>query len=132
MEEQKKIVGSAHMEDGSSRPIYEDEGRSIIAAIKASDARRKAAMPSEQSAILALQDAWTRLQDFGWTRPEYAPKDGSPLDIIELGSTGIHSGRYEGEWPKGSWWLFGYGDVWPTRPAMCRAATPADRGDAKP
>lgn len=78
-------------------------------------------MPTEESAILALHHAWTRLKDFGWQDPVYAPKDGSRLDILELGSKGIHCGTYEGEWPTGRWWLHGDGDMWPTRPAMARA-----------
>jgi hypothetical protein len=83
-------------------------------------------MPDETAAIRHLFDAQLRLKEFGWKDPVYAPKDGSPLDIIELGSTGIHRGHYEGEWPTGSWWVFD-GDTWPSRPALARAAPGPDQ-----
>lgn len=108
------------------------------------DARRRSAdlMPDEQSAQRVLYMAWERLKDFGWNDPVYCPKDGTEFDVIELGSTGVFSGRYIGEWPKGIWETMDDRDVYPSsrQPAMFRlrkvrvkaasAVPPADRGGA--
>jgi hypothetical protein len=91
------------------------------AKAEAAHTKRIADMPDEHSAIHRLWDAQERLKELGWKDPVYAPMDGSPLDVIELGSTGIHRAYYEGEWPTGSWWIHD-GDVWPCRPALARAA----------
>lgn len=123
------VVGWGTMEDGSHVPIRADEAHRIWDACMAQKAKREADMPTEQDAINQLNQAATRLKELGWKDPIYAPKDGSPLDIIELGSTGIHRGHYEGDWPTGSWWLFD-GDVWPTRPALARASLPPPPGDS--
>lgn len=116
------IVGHKTMLDGSHLPLRKSEADALWAAVEAEKARRERDMPDEQSAIRQLWDAQYRLKDFGWKDPVYAPKDGSLLDILELGSTGIHRGYYEGEWPKGYWWLLDDGDMSPTRPALARAS----------
>jgi hypothetical protein len=125
------IVGSASMRDGSRVPVRKSFADAIWAQAEADDQRRREAMPDEASAIRQLWDAHQRLKELGWQEPVYAPKDGSPLDIIELGSTGIHSGYYQGEWPTGSWWVVG-GDVWPSRPALARAALAPTRSEDTP
>lgn len=42
------------------------------------------------SAIDDLYAAYTALRKDGWRDVIYAPKDGTEIEIIELGSTGIH------------------------------------------
>lgn len=116
------IVGHKTMADGSHVPLLKSEADALWAQVEADDARRREMMPDEQSAINLLFDAQTRLKEFGWKEPVYAPKDGSPLDIIELGSTGIHRGHYEGAWPDGRWWVYDEGDTYPSRPALARSA----------
>lgn len=93
--------GWATLEDGSRVPLTAEECDGIWAAVEAQRVRRQTAMPDEQSAIRALQDAVERLKDFGWRDWVYCPKDGSSFDVLELGSTGIHRGYYHGEWPTG-------------------------------
>lgn len=115
------IVGHKTLKNGSRLPLRRREADALWAAAEAQAEARRAAMPDEQSAIRQLVEAGHRLKELGWQDPVYAPKDGSPLDIIELGSTGIHRGHYEGKWPTGSWWILD-GDVWPSRPALARAS----------
>ena len=121
MPDDNPIVGHGTLADGSHVPIRKDFADALWAAAEAAEAKRKADMPTERDAILTLNAAYTRLRDFGWQDPIYAPKDGSALDIIECGSTGIHSGSYEGKWPTGSWWIHEPGDMCPSRPTLARA-----------
>jgi hypothetical protein len=124
------IVGSGCLSDGTRVPIRKAFADALWAQAEADDRRRREAMPDEAAAIRQLFDAQHRLKELGWKDPVYAPKDGSPLDIIELGSTGIHRGHYDGEWPTGSWWIVD-GDMWPCRPALARPATAAE-GESAP
>jgi hypothetical protein len=88
------------------------------------EARRRSAdlMPDEQAALRVLYMAWERLKYFGWNDPVYCPKDGTEFEVIELGSTGVFSGRYVGTWPDGMWEVMDDRDVYPTsrQPAMFR------------
>lgn len=114
------IVGWGTTAKGDHVPIRKDFADELWATAKAAKAKREADMPTEQDAIVALNQAYTRLCELGWQNPIYAPKDGSPLDLIEAGSTGIHHGHYDGVWPDGNWWIVD-GDVWPSRPVLARA-----------
>ncbi len=72
---------------------------------------------AEQNAILRMFTAYQELKALGWNDAIYCPKDGTHFLSIEPGSTGIHDTNYEGEWPKGCWWIFD-GDMWPSRPCL--------------
>lgn len=98
-------------------PMYRAEADALWKAAEAAKADRIARMPDERGAIRAMADAHQRLRELGWNDPIYCPKDGSHFQVIEAGSTGIHDCAYQGEWPKGSWWVYD-GDVWPSRPTM--------------
>lgn len=100
-------------------PLTRAEAGALLAACDAAKKRRAELMPDEKAAINLFFDAWLRLKDFGWSEAIYCPKDGSPFQVIEAGSTGVHRCRYEGEWPKGSWWVED-GDIWPSRPTLFR------------
>ncbi|MEG3086205.1 hypothetical protein [Sphingomonas sp. PB4P5] len=100
--------------------ITSEQFDALWAAADANKAKRAADMPTEQDAINALSSAYRRLKELGWNDPIYCPKDGSSFDVIEAGSTGIHSAHYEGEWPDGSWWIAEGGDLWPSRPTLYR------------
>ena len=119
------IVGWATQTDGQHVPLGQAFAEALWADAEAAKAKRIADMPTEQSAIYAMSQAIYRLKELGWKDPVYAPKDGSPLDLIEPGSTGIHRGHYEGEWPKGSWWIHDDGDLWPSRPVLARPTPPS-------
>lgn len=99
-------------------PLTRGEADAMWESAEKAKAERNARMPDEQSAIKALFDAWYRLKDFNWNDPSYCPKDGSRFNILELGSTGIHTGYYQGEWPKGSWWVEDAYDLYPSHPAL--------------
>jgi len=109
-------------EDGFEKhrrePLTRSEGDAIWAAAEAAKADRIKRMPDEKAAISALFDAWQRLKDFKWNDPIYCPKDGSPFNVLELGSTGIHTAHYSGTWPDGHWWVADDHDLWPSRPAL--------------
>jgi len=123
MTAQTKGHKTMRREDGSlcHVPLSEGEAADLWGHIEAEDARRKALMPTEESARKLFFDAYQRLKEFGWNDAVYCPKDGSTFDAIEPGSTGVHSCHYDGEWPKGSWWVFADNDVWPSHPALWRA-----------
>ena len=116
------VVGHMTMDDGSHLPLRQGIAEALWAQAEASKVRRQSEMPDEQSAIRQLYEAQERLKELGWQDPVYAPKDGSPLDLIELGSSGVHRGHYEGKWPTGGWWIHDDGDTWPSRPALARPA----------
>lgn len=116
--EAEKIVGHKTMLDGSHEPIYESEAIAIIAACDAAKAKREQDMPTEKDAIHAMWSAYHRLEELGWRDAIYCPKDGSAFDVIEPGSTGIHKCHYQGEWPKGTWWISDEHDMYPSRPVL--------------
>lgn len=98
-------------------PLTRAEANAIWESAERAQKERAERMPDEQSAIRALWDAYQRLRELGWNDPVYCPKDGSHFKVIEPGSTGIHDANYNGEWPKGSWWVYD-GDIWPSRPVL--------------
>jgi len=114
------IVGHKTMADGTHVPLTRAEGEALLKAVAAARAKREDLMPDEKAALRMFADAFERLKDFGFCEAMYCPKDGSHFQVIEAGSTGIHDCRYEGEWPKGSWWIHGDGDIWPSRPVLFR------------
>ncbi len=86
----------------------------------ATDERQNA----ERAALLKMFEGYQELKRLGWNDIIYCPKDGSHFDCLEVGSTGVHDGNYEGEWPDGHWWIYD-GDMWPARPMLFRLASPA-------
>ena len=83
-------------------------------------AERAVKLPDEQSALNAMFEAYDRLREFGWREACYCPKDGTPFQAIEAGSTGIFDCTYQGEWPTGSYWIADGGDLWPSTPILFR------------
>lgn len=118
------IVGHKTFSDGllsfRHEPLTRAEADAIFAAAEKAQRERAERMPDERAAIRAMQDAWLRLKELGWNDPIYCPKDGSPFEVIEAGSTGIFRAHYTGEWPEGSWWVEDGGDIWPSRPTLFR------------
>ncbi|MHA0335813.1 hypothetical protein [Sphingomonas aquatilis] len=119
-EDANPIVGHTTWADGSRTPLRKDEADAIWASAEAEREKRAADMPTEQDAIRALWSAYQRLKELDWNDAMYCPKDGSIFDAIEVGSTGIHSCHYEGQWPNGHWWISEAGDLWPSRPILYR------------
>lgn len=77
-------------------------------------------MPTEYEALRKMFDAHLRLKELGWREIEYCPKDGTVFEAIQAGSTAIVRCHYDGEWPKGRWWVHADGDLWPARPILFR------------
>lgn len=129
-----EIVGHKTFDNGRGgfrhEPLTRAEADALIARCRSEDERRKALMPDEKSALRMMMDAYTRLKDMGWNDAVYCPKDGRTFEVIEPGSTGIHSCIYTGEWPTGSWWVFGNGDMYPSRPILFRNLTAAHQQGA--
>lgn len=130
MEQPDDIVGHKTFDTGEicpetgfpalrHEPLTRAEADALWEAAEAAKRKRSEDMPNEQAAINAMWEAHQRLKELGWSDAIYCPKDGSHFKVIEPGSTGIHDGAYEGEWPKGSWWVYD-GDVWPSRPVLFR------------
>jgi hypothetical protein len=114
------VVGHATWSDGSHTPIRKDEAEALLSEAERQQAARAERMPTEQDAIAAIFDAYQRLKELDWNDAIYCPKDGSSFDVIEAGSSGIHSCHYDGEWPNGTWWIADAGDLWPARPILYR------------
>ena len=114
----EKIVGRKTLHDGTCVPLTEPEANAIWS--KAIENRKKRAedMPTEQDAINAMHGAYLRLRELGWRDAIYCPKDMSPFQVIEPGSSGIHDCSYWGEWPNGAWNIHSNGDLWPSRPCL--------------
>lgn len=127
-ENPKDVVGHKTLDTGERdahgmpifrhEPLTRAEGEALWNAAMAAKDQRAKEMPDERAALLALQSAHTRLTELGWRDAMYCPKDGTHFQAIEAGSTGIHDCSYEGEWAKGSFWVYGDGDVWPSRPIL--------------
>lgn len=111
-------VGKDGMPTFRHEPLTRAEANYLLECAERAKADREARMPDEKSAIKALNDAYTRLTELGWGDPIYCPKDGRQFNVIELGSTGIHTAYYYGDWPSGSWFIIDEYDVWPSRPAL--------------
>jgi hypothetical protein len=120
--------GHMTLTDGTHVPLSKDEAAALWKKCEDRDAARALKLPTEQSAIDAMFEAYDRLRQFGWSDAIYCPKDGSTFDVIEPGSTGIHKCHYEGKWPKGTWWVSADGDQWPSRPVLYRKINDSDIG----
>lgn len=119
MSEKKEFGGWATTSAGERVRLSAEEAEALWNSAEAERLARERDMPTEQDAIKVMFSAYQRLKELGWREAMYCPKDGSHFDVIEAGSTGIHDCNYQGEWPKGSWWIFD-GDVWPASPILFR------------
>lgn len=76
----------------------------------------------ERPAITRLYSAWSDLKAEGWREIMYAPKDGTEIEIIECGSTGIHKAvwlSFEHK-PFDSCGAFFADGNWPSSPVLFR------------
>lgn len=119
-----KIIGHKTFLDENGEyyhePLFSNEAEEIFAKIEANKKRCADLMPDEESAIRMMFDAAQRLKEFGWRDAVYCPKNGTLFNVLEINSTGIHKATYEGEWPKGGFWVHDRGDMFPSRPALYR------------
>ena len=106
--------------DGSHVPLTQEQAKELFKSFDGAAAKRAADMPTDQDALRAMFNAWQRLRDLGWSEAMFCPKDGSSFDVIEAGSTGIHRAHYDGDYPKGAFWIEDAGDLWPSTPILFR------------
>jgi hypothetical protein len=103
--------------------LSEIESEKLVALIDARDKWRQEVMPDERTAILMMFEAWQRLMELGWKNAKYAPADGRPLELLEIGSTGIHKGFREtnkpSPFPVKRFYILD-GDAWPSDPVLYR------------
>lgn len=79
---------------------------------------------STQPHLEAMFNAWHQLRQLGWNEMLGYPRDGTVVEVITAGSTGIHD-AYFGH---GTWWVMSQGDLWPAHPLLWRPKlTPAAR-----
>lgn len=98
--------------------ITEGQWDEMMAAFKKADDWRADQMPDEAAAIRVMNEAYKRLQELGWRERMYAPR-GQPLELIEMGSTGIHKGQRGLHDEDDRFWVFD-GDCWPSQPVLWR------------
>lgn len=79
----------------------QEQAEAIFNALRERDAERQARLPATRSALDHACMAKQRLGDLGWRDGIYCPKDGTTFALVQWGSTGVHSGHYMGEWPRG-------------------------------
>ncbi len=112
-----KASGKIACGDAGCLYLTADEATALYQAAHRQAAERAARLPDDTTAIRALTDAHSRLMELGWRDATYAPSDYSPLQIIEVGSSGIQSGHRDVE---GRFWIQEAGDLWPSRPVLFR------------
>lgn len=80
----------------------------------------------ELAALEAMHAQYVALTKLGWRDSIYCPKDRSKFLVITAGSTGVFPCHYDGEWPKGTWWIEDGGDLWPARPILFKPLPESD------
>lgn len=102
-------------------PLTKTEADALWKRAEESKEARARLMPTEQDAVRAMWQAYQRLRELGWKETMYrSDSSRGAQQIIEPGSSGIHVGHYDGEWPKGSWWAHSDGDLWPSSPCLAK------------
>lgn len=78
------------------------------------------------SAIDLMFEAWTRLKSCGWQDMMYAPHDGTDIEVIEMGSTGIHTAAWISfkHEPLDMCGAFFVDGNWPSHPLLWRPVKP--------
>jgi hypothetical protein len=89
----------------------------MLAAVAIRRAERARLMPDAAAALRTICDAVERLKELGWRDGIYMPKDGTTVETVEAGSTGIHKCRYEGQWAEGYFMHMDDRDMYPSRQA---------------
>lgn len=120
-----EVVGHRTFDDGKGgyrhEPLTRSEADALWAAAEAATKARAEAMPTEEDAVRVMASAFQRLRELGWKESCYAPS-GMTLNLIEPGSSGIHAGHVEGEWPSTRFWISAHCDLWPSRPCLFKIA----------
>ena len=92
----------------------------LLNEVEEQQTTRAMAMPTEESAMKAMYQAYQRLKELGWKDSMYCPKYGERSMYLVCGCTQTAPGAYHGEWPTGCWFLEDAGDLWPSMPVLFR------------
>ncbi len=120
MSDDGQYHGHMTMSDGTHVALSADEAKALWEEVERRNKELATRLPDEKSALAAMFEAFCRLKQLGWREAIYCPKDGTPFQAIEAGSTGIFDCSYVGAWPDGSWWVSDGGDLWPASPILFR------------
>jgi hypothetical protein len=104
---------------GGIRECTQEEWDAMIEEIAAEKLARAQRMPDEAAALRQMFDAWTRLKELGFKEARHAPR-GHVVQVIEVGSTGLHEGYLDEKTKSALFWLLDNGDLWPSRPILYR------------
>lgn len=97
--------GHKTLTDGSRVPLTEDEANALMDQLAAAKSRRASDMPTVRDALSAIIAAEERLRELGWWRGGgLRVRRGDDCAVIQHGSTGMWSGRYQAD---GQYVLFG-------------------------
>lgn len=108
--------------------LTEEQKQALWDSAMKAKAERAVRLPDEAACLRALMDGFSRLKELGWRDAVYAPTDGTPLVLIEAGSTGIHQGYRDDE---RRFWIEGDSDIWPSRPILFRVPPPSAQETTK-
>lgn len=80
------------------------------------------ASAAEDAMLGEMFRAWHELRGMGWLEMFGYPDDGTVVEVITAGSTGVHDAKVM----NGSWWVLFANDLWPAHPILWRPKRPAD------
>jgi hypothetical protein len=90
----------------------------LLAEIEREKEARARELPTIEDCLRMNVKLHQRMRELGWRDAIYCPKDGTEFDAIEFGCGAAGTCHYDGEWPKGSWWMHSEGDLWSSLPVM--------------
>lgn len=84
------------------------------------------ASAAEDAMLGEMFRAWHELRGLGWLEMFGYPDDGTVVEVITAGSTGVHDAKVM----NGSWWVLFANDLWPAHPILWRPKKQAPGGAA--
>lgn len=72
----------------------------------------------EEAQLAKMREGYNALRALGWRDITYCPKDGTRFLAVCGNGSEPRPCTYQGEWPKGTFWLEDADDLWPDRPVL--------------
>ena len=85
---------------------------------KAEATQQRYVEEGETAHLEKIRDGYQGLKALGWRDITYCPKDGTRFLAVCGNGSEPRPCTYQGEWPKGTWWIEDAGDLWPERPVL--------------
>lgn len=92
MSDEKNFSGSMTTADGKRVQLTSSEAEALWEKVKKSGEERAERLPDAHSCLVAMSQAESRLQELGWRKGSYCPRNGEPFAVCEVGSTGMWQG----------------------------------------